>query len=359
LDTEALPVEAPAAAPEPSFAAHEAQFSNRPKLVEARQPPETSPSAAVAAESGDSAAGEVKPPNSHTNRVKERSRSQQATADDVPTISALTKEYHDALSEAGFTVERKTGESERVFAVRQRAEMAKALRDLKRTPAAPPVSSRPSGAEPSFRPNGGDSGAIEFGDFDLPANFPPRPDPKAFADYTDYLAAESRWHARAEFTSLERQREQQTQAQAFAASVQTRYTAAKERYADFDATVLNPQANSPIPRGSVIERFTFKHVTGPDVAYHFFKHPDEVAKIHVLPDADDQIAELTLLGQRLTQKHKEPVASTRSTTPAITPIVKPPNLVRTGAVKSSDEPLGDDASLADHERVFGTTRRRR
>jgi len=355
LDTEVAVAEQPVEAPEPSFAEHEATFSNRPKLVDARQSTEASPSAEQppAADSSDSAAGERDP----QGRYKQRAQTQQATADDVPTISALTKEYHDALTEAGFTVEKKPGESDRVFALRQRAELAKTLRDLKKAPTppapAPPVAL--SGPSPSLRPNGGDSGAIE-----LPADFPARPKPDDFSDYTEFVEALSQWNAQATYAKLDREREQRTQAQAFASSVQMRFTDAKQRYADFEAVVLNPQAQSPIPRGSVIERFTFKHATGPDVAYHFFKHPNEVAAIHALPDADEQIAELTLLGQRLTQKTREQVAPTRSTAPAITtPVVKPPNLVRTGVVKPSDELPGDDASLAEHEKAFGIPRRRR
>jgi len=306
-------------------------------------------------ESGSDAAGERDP----QGRYRQRAKTQQATVDDVPTISALTKEYHDALTDAGFTVEKKPGESDRVHGVRVRAELAKALRDLKKSPppAAPTVPFQSAPIAPSSRPNGGDSGAL-----DLPADFPARPKPDDFADYTDFVEALSRWNAEATYVKQDRAREQRTQAQAFASSVQMRFTDAKQRYADFEAVVLNPQAQSPIPRGSVIERFTFKHATGPDVAYHFFKHPNEVAAIHALPDADDQIAELTLLGQRLTAptKTREQAATTRSAAaPVTTPIVKPPNLVRTGVVKPSDELPGDDASLAEHEKAFGVPRRRR
>jgi len=355
LDTEYVETEQPAQAIEPasSFADHEASFSNRPKLVDARQPAEspTTPAVPTPDGGGEAAAGE------RDQKGRYRAQSQRATVDDVPTISALTKEYHDALTEAGFTVEKKPGESDRVHGVRVRAELAKALRDLKRTPAAPAVLPSPSGPLPSFRPNGGDSGANE-----LPGDFPAKPKPEDFNDYTDYVENLAEWKANAAYYRNERQREQRTQAQAFATSVQSRYAAAKDRYPDFEAVVLNPQTNSPIPRGSVIERFTFKHATGPDVVYHFFKHPDEVAAIHALPDADDQIATLSLLGQRLTSTSntREQAVPTRSAAaPVTTPIVKPPNLVRTGVVKAGDEPPGDDASFAEHEKFFGTSKRRR
>lgn len=351
MDTETLAAESAPVEAEQSLADHEAQFSNHPRIDSARQSPDES----VVAQEPNSAQSTVTDAGERdaSGRFKQRTKSQRADAGDVDRISTLTREYHEAVTAAGLDLQQEPGESPRVFELRKRVEIAKALAATKKspTPSAPNAVPVPRVASPSV-PNGGVSG------IPLPQGFPAEPQESAYQNYTDYIRAVSRWEAEAMNVRLRIADEQQRDSQSFADGVRTRFTDAQSRYPDFKATVLDA-ATSPIPHNSTIELFTLKHAFGPDVVYYLFKHPDEVAAIHALPDRDDQIATLTLLGQRLTAKPSAAAASTRSpAAPIATPVVKPPNLVRSGTIRSGDEPLSDDASLADHERVFPTKRRR-
>ncbi len=343
-------VESESGPPEPSLADHEAEFhapreSARPV---AEGSSTESGSASNAPEAEGSASGER---DGSTGRFT-KAKSQKARVSDVDTISALTKKYHDALAEVGLDLAQDEGESNRVFELRKRAAVAEALRDAKKAPAAPAALSRPAPSSPSG-PNGGDSGALT-----LPANFPAKPKPDDFNDYTEFVEELSAWRAKKEYTLARLADDQRQQSEAFATGVRTRYTEAQQRYQDFKAVVLDPQT-TPIPRDSTIEKWTLKHKYGPDVVYHFFKHPDEIAAIHAIPDRDEQIAELTLLGQRLTAPFTRAAVPTRSPAPSVpTPVVKPPNLVRTGAIRTGDELPGEDASLAEHERAFHKKRSR-
>jgi hypothetical protein len=68
---------------------------------------------------------------------RRRAKSHQADAEDVPEIAALTKQLREA--EDAIKIERKDGESDRVFQLRKRAEIAKRA-------AQPPVVERPAPA---------------------------------------------------------------------------------------------------------------------------------------------------------------------------------------------------------------------
>ena len=100
---------------------------------------------------------------------------------------------------------------------------------------------------------------------------------------------------------------------------------------------------------------------GPELVYHLATHPDlldEIALLAVnLPVNEQSIA---LLHRRLTKSTAQAgnTGSVAGTLKSLTP-PRPPNPVRTGPIKTGDEPPGDDSSLADHERAYGQTRRRK
>lgn len=329
----------PDPAADTSLAEHEAQFSNRPTLVQRDAPP----SQADRDEQG---------------KFKQRAESQKAKSTDADRIAALTKEYHDAEREIGIDLTQEDGESNRVFELRRRAELAKAYAKAKKSPPAAPAAAPSPQADPGSRPsvpNGADSG------ISLPADFPKEPNPDDFPnDYNDYVRAHSRWAAKAEVTLERLQRAKVDDERAFFSGVNQRFASASERYPDFKAVVLDAPT-SPIPHNSHIERWTLKSKLGPDVVYHAFKDPSIIQPILVLTDRDEQTEALTLLGQRLTASPpRSAAASTRSPAALVVPpVVKPPNLVRSGPMHADDEPPNPEtSSLADHERHYWKSGRR-
>ncbi len=351
MDIETAVADAPAEiSAEPSLAEHEAQFSKS-----AHQPDEAphGTDGPPASEGDASPVGERDAQGRFQPR-DQRAKSQQARPSDVETIAALTKRLRDAESEAAADIVREDGESERVFQLRRRATIAEALRDAKRAPPTPAAAAAPvshAGLQPSV-PNGGASGHP----IELPATFPKRPEQADFNDWEEFLDARSKWNARREFTLARLEQERDTAAREFSTGVQSRYTAATTRYPDFKAVVLDAPT-SPIPRGTLLEQWTLEDDAGPDIVYHLFRHPEEVAPMLALTPRE-QVKTLSLLGQRLTQKPATAPAFTRSAAVApVVPVVKPPNLVRPGAMRAADEPPGDDAPLSEHERMYSKKRR--
>lgn len=321
------------APPEPTLAEHEAAYA---------EPRPTSDDA----DSDRAPDGRFRP--------RQRAVSQRANAGDVERIASLTKEYHEAVKAAGLDLKQDDGESNRVFEVRKRVELAKALAASKNTPAATAATVSPavvSGPSPSA-PNGAASGVS------LPADFPPQPKQDDFSDWSEYVRATAKWEARAEYALARQADEQQRAAESFRHGFQTRMNAAAAKYPDFKAVVLDAPT-MPYGADSLIHKWVLEHGTGPDIAYHLFKNPSDAQRIVALPPAD-QFYELSLLGQRLTSTTSAPqVASTRSTAaPAVIKAPSPPNLVRSGALHAGDEPPGDNASMSEHERAYYPRSRR-
>ncbi len=136
-----------------------------------------------------------------------------------------------------------------------------------------------------------------------------------------------------------------------------RVTAAKAKYPDFEAVALPPV--SVIPQGSLIDAWILEHKTGADLLYYFEQHHDEVSNLLALP-LIEQATELALLSQRFNGSSSRTAAVGTGSAPAVPPppAPRPPNPVRTGPMSRGDEPPGDDASLADHEKYFAPRRRR-
>lgn len=109
-DGDGAPVPAPAGDEDGSLAAHEAAHGRAPVSDDTRAPD-----------------GRFK---------RRRAASQQAEPDDVPLIHEYTKRLKAAEETAGKDIARKPGESERVYTLRRRAELAERL-------AAPPKAVEP------------------------------------------------------------------------------------------------------------------------------------------------------------------------------------------------------------------------
>jgi hypothetical protein len=296
---------------------------------------------------------------------RHRAASQQARPDDVKVIGELTKRIKEAEAKSGADITQQPGESNRVYELRRRAELAERRANgngavspaATSQPTSPPVASAASGdpavAHPAAaeRPAAVSSSAVND----------PEPTEDQFEDFTKYIDARARWSARQEHRAL-RASEQRDQ------SIQTRVAAARKAYSDFDTVAFSER--TPIPptderghyttpdgqdRVSVIQAWIDDDDNGFLVLYHLHKYPAEVRRLLMLSPFR-QVNELALLGQRLSipppeRPTAEAVGSAKVSTAQ--PVTRPPNPTRTGPLKAADKPPGDDSSsISDHEKYF-------
>ncbi len=332
MDTEPLvePVDADPTLPPPeppesgSLSDHEAAFSNSPRLTTEADEPEPA----------------AKP-------ERHRAASQQATTDDVAAIAAQTKRLREA--EAAIDIPKQDGESERVYQLRRRAEIAERAKPRPAAavsaPSAPAVPPRPAPVPPT-------------------ANAKPNPQDPKYADGVfdqQFIEDLSAWKAEQLLDAREaKQREVQAQAAREAEGRRTldswreRVAEATVEHPDFKAVALD--RDTPIPQDSLVDRWIWEHRAGAKVLYHLHSHESELAELLRLSPLD-QIESLTLLAQRLSPRTQAaPTGSAAAPSP--TPAPRPPNPVRTGPIRTTDEPPGDGSSLAEHERAYSRPSRR-
>lgn len=139
---------------------------------------------------------------------------------------------------------------------------------------------------------------------------------------------------------------------------------ARKKYPDFDEVALS--GDIPWREGSLIDVWIMKKKYGADVL-RYLKLPDHKEDLDriLAMDPIDQAEELTLLGQRLNGAPRRAAgaptgSSARDEDRPRQPAPRPPNPVRTSAVnRTRDEAPGEDGSLEDHERYFGSNPRMR
>lgn len=255
---------------------------------------------------------------------RHRAKSQQAGAADVPRIQELTRKLREAEAE----------------------------RDALK--AAPKPVSEPSPPKPVVA-----SPAAT-------AEIPPKPTRDQFDDYDLYVEAIADWKADRKWDAhkaAEAESAKQTQAasdlQRLQTAWKTKVDAALLKYPDFKAVAL--EAPTTIRSGSLIDAWILEHKHGADVLYSLQQHPAEIQRIDALSPIE-QAEELTLLGQRLSPPPSRTSAGTTgsATPPALKLAPRPPNPVRTGPIRTGDDPPDDaTASLLDHEKFYGSGPRRR
>jgi hypothetical protein len=322
--TESTPVETP---PEPSIADHEATYGKGAKTA-------------------------VEPEMPLAERPRHRAKSQQATPRDLEDIATFTKRLREA--EEAIPIERKDGESDRVYQLRRRAEIAELAKTYKTTPTHVPSKAEPI-AVPAPRaavpPSAGTFAEVE----PTLDQFQDKPDPYA-AWMRASIAYDRRKEAWEENQTNSQKAIVERDRQMVAAHQQRMQTAVQTR-PDFQATVA-PLLDRKLP--NPLLKAIAMHEQGPDFVYTLAKDPDLLDDLFVAaygkdPTDDDFVATL----QRRLLKHVQPAGTTGSVAappPRIAP--RPPNPVRTGPLMTGDDLPGDDASIAEHERVFGRKRRR-
>lgn len=281
--------------------------------------------------------------------VRHRAQSQQAKADDIVSIAALAKRVAEVEEREGKDITQKDGESNRVFKLRRRAELAErreqAAKAPKPAPHVPRDTPRPVEPKPSDRL--------------------PRPQASEigtkYADYDEFTvalakhAADEQWESReSERVKQNRQAEAHAESQRIQTAWNAKTAAAKAKYPDFQAVAL--EAPTKILAGSVPDLFILEHKAGADVLYHLQQHGDELDALLTKP-ALEQIEVLSLLAQRLTTTT---AADSTGAAPRANsqPAPKPPTPVRGGPSRPADEPpTADDTPLSEHEKAFHKARR--
>src|SRR5437867_4433559 len=193
----------------------------------------------------------------------------------------------------------------------------------------------------------------------------PKPTPDQFTDYSEYVEALSDWKTDQKIAAWEAKRQEAEQARAaeldrqrLTKSWTERVTAAKAKYPDFQEVAL--ESDTAIPQGSLIDAWILEDETGADVLYYLQQHPDEVQTI-LNQSVLQQAKSLALLAQRFNGSPSRTAAAATGSAPApsSTPTPRPPNPVRTGPLRTGDEPPDEEiASLADHEKWYAMRRRR-
>lgn len=260
------------------------------------------------------------------SKTKHRAKSQHATPADVPRIQALTKKLREA------------------------EDRAKALEErLKTPPPAPKVEA----------PKPFDAKEPQYEDF---ANEPDQ--------YQAHMRALAAYDRQKETADSQRTQYEETQKREIAARNAQRDEWFKTRHEAHSARMetlftSNPQAEQIIADADVLMTPTMVAAllasdNSDQIALKLAQDPDLVDDLVVLTDGKQPSSDLVARVQRRMNRGLQ-VVNTGSTAPApvVTAPPRPPNPVRTGVMKAADAPPGEDASLSDHERAYGTGRRRR
>ena len=332
----------PAAEPDLSLAQHEAKFGaeGAPLAVE---PTDVTPKDTPA-------------------RGRHRARSQEATADEFKTIEEYTTRLREAERASG--IQQKPGESQRVFELRRRAEFAESLADLKKTVAqrapAPeatrvpaPAPLAPAQAFTETEPTYAQSVAALAG----------QPDADPYQDWLRKLAAYDRRKeafAREQTVQTERTTQEQVAAterlRVFKAAHDARVAAHVATDPEYQAIV----AKADYRVTPVIEVALMAADNGPALIKFLAQHRTILDELnfatHTISIDDDSVATM----QRLLTARMQAARPTGSAAPTapITLVPRPPNPVRTTTLTPNETPPGEDASLRDHERFYGSPNRR-
>ena len=279
----------------------------------------------------------VEPESSEPEPERHRPRKQRARAGDVPRIAELTRRLRETEAERDAL---KGGAAPApAAAVPKVVEAGTTVAPAPVTRAAAPV--------PLVKSAEGD----------------PEPDSNKYDDLTNWMRDHSRWSAREELRAAHAEQEQATKAEQqrtettrLEAQWKTETTAAKVKYPDFEQVAYAP---TQIPKGSLVDAWILEHKAGPLVLYHLQKTPQELHAMLAMPLLD-QVEALTLLSQRLSGSRTAAVVTGAAPALIAQPVSRPPTPVRTGPMRTSDEPPDPDAiSLGEHTKYYGTPRSRR
>lgn len=301
-------------------------------------------------------------PDKDDPRPRHRARSQQARVEDVPQIADLTKELRALEGELG--IAQKPGESARVYGLRRQLEIAKLAKSGRPAPAPPEPAKPAARAVPSpVAPSA--PGAFSDKEPTL-AEFESESDP-----YAAYMRAVGRYDRRKDAFEERQQtaaRDAETQAAADKADGEARWqqtlTAHRTRLDTFAAT--HPTFLDTFSKAVTYELAPLLQAAlihddnGPALMYALGQHPALLDEMHVISEGKPLTDANVAAVQRLLKSRTQAAGTGSAAAPVLSrpSVPRPPNPVRTGPQTPSDEPPGDDASLAEHARFYGPSRRR-
>jgi hypothetical protein len=281
--------------------------------------------------------------------ARHRASTQRATPEDVAEINKLTKELRE--------LETKVADRD------PDAKSAPRLRTLKRQIAALRALDAPTPVEPKPTATAKrEPVTAEFSDKepvyeDFSADPVKYPDPLAawMKATARYETRKDRWEEQQAQASQSRQEKDQQELNAWHAH-QSAFIASKPDYPQVVGEFYQRDIG-PV----LVKALTASGDKGPSFVYYLAQHPELADELIVLTHGKPvEDAFVAYVQRRLNKELQGLAAPTRSVTPPARPYTPPPppNLVRTGPIKSEDELPGDDASLVEHERAFNQRRHR-
>ena len=284
-------------------------------------------------------------------RERHRAQSQKAAPEDVHEIAALTKTLREKEAELVKAKPEAGGGSSRVLNLRRQIRGLEAeLSDL--TPKAAPVS------QPATAPVPASETPSAFTEPEpVLDQFLDQPDP-----YAAWTRAAAKWDRRKEaFDSQQLQAQTQVSQhqQAEIAAHGTRMSVFAQATPDFPAKfhAMMQEVGGRVP--DVLGAAVIRDDNGPKLLYALASDPvfrDEMVLLSEGKPLNDTT--VALLQRRLrAQVSKQSAASTGSALLNVPTPPKPPNPVRTGAIRAEPELPGDDAPLSEHERAFSRRKR--
>jgi len=319
---------------ETSLSDHEKQFGPAARREARTADTPSQPSTETTETPADQQASETGE-RDEQGKFKPRSEKQRATREDSPRIQELTRKWREAE--------------------RERDELRQRLSTPPQTEIARPGASSPSGT-PFSKPEPQQHEFVNEADPYV-----------AWMDARQDWRLEKKLHEAREALTTQ----QRTDAQRAAAEEGQKHAdALNSKIADFEKT--HPDYWQ---RMEDMEDLKFPDVLGhaivsvdnpPELAYYLATHPDDLVDLIGFSSALDLSQESVALLRRRFSRYTRatdatPQGSTGAPKPAQTVIVapKPPTPVRTGPLKTGDEPPGDnDMSLANHEKFYGQRKRR-
>ncbi len=301
-------------------------------------------------------------------RPRHRARSQRAGTDDIQQIATLTKRLREA--ESSFDIKREDGESDRVYRLRLRAEVAELAKQRQTETTTPPP-------EPEKKP------ATAAAPVAAPPPVPaipsaftePEPKLEQFSDKDDPYAAWNRAIA-----AYDRRKDafdaQQTQAKAAhekatadaQAAQEARLKTVMESYnakvaefkktgpKDFEAVVANSNPEmTPLLFEAIVTADN-----APLLVYTLSAQPLLLDEVFLLTDGKPINEQSVASTQRwLTQRVQAARTGSAVASPPTPPVPRPLNPVRTGPMQTGDAPPKDGHSLREHEQAYAYKGRRR
>lgn len=304
--------------------------------------------------------GTPKPNGTDTEKPRHRAKSQQASTDDVAAIAEQTKRLREA--EDAVEIPRKAGESDRVYGIRKRAEIAELAKQAKQ-----PKPAAPQPQAPALQPRT----AVPV---QAPSDFKePAPTIEQFANtedqYGNYQRALVKWELKKENfeTTQAAQKQEFETAQAkhreeFVSYINTEQAAHDKRLGAFISA--NPDARQimesarEMPLTIAMRAAMELHEQGPAMMISLAKAPDLADELFLLT-AGKQIGDprtdplVAIVRRRLLQRVQAGTSGSAAPLRQTTVAPRPPNPERTvpqtPRVQSTTEPAG---SLADHRSKF-------